>query len=1204
MDPSEIRDESAVPPSGELSLAFGLSFAELYQRQGLVRLDSQFMDWLQRRAGDVQKRLRAAREDPAALTAEQRSDLIVEAAPYLEDFVAELFGIEAELRALQARHTALAPLYAVKRRFVQQKVNRYTAEQAAAINGFAIAAELEALIEGPLTEQAYAEHVARWNAAPANHARELQLAAEYAAWAALSPEGQAKHHDGLLFRLPKKLDMQNLVPMEQVTIRGVSQLAMRREHLRHREGFHLTDPGADLAGAIDQTSYCIKCHHQGKDSCAKGLREKTGEMRKTVFGVPLAGCPLEERISEMNELKGQGNPIAALAVVTIDNPMCAATGHRICNDCMKSCIYQKQEPVDVPQIETRVLKDVLELPWGFEVYSLLTRWNPLNFERPMPREATGKKVLVVGLGPAGFTLAHHLINDGHEVVAVDGLKIEPLPPEMSGIDARGVRHAIRPIRDVSEIYERLDERVMAGFGGVAEYGITVRWNKNFLKVIRLLIERRSEFVVYGGVRFGGALTIDSAFAMGFDHVAMCAGAGRPTVIPMRNGLARGVRQASDFLMALQLTGAARQQSLANLQVRLPVVVIGGGLTAIDTATESLAYYPVQVEKFLQRYEVLAAEIGQGAVDAAWDEEEREVAQEFIAHARAIGAERAAAARQGRRPRLIELLDRWGGVTIAYRRRLVDAPSYTLNHEEVAKAMEEGIRFAQCLAPEEVEVDASGAAVALRLERLAADPTTGDLRKTGERVTLPARTILVAAGTQPNTVLAREDEHNVRLDGRYFQALDEAGNPVTPERTSKPTRPQVLMSLRPDGRAVSFFGDLHPSFSGNVVKAMGGAKQGYPVVSRVLQRVPPSEVTAAELVRKLDDGLRARVDQVIRLTPNIVEVVVRAPLAARAFRPGQFYRLQNYETSAARVATKAGQTVLAMEGLALTGAAVDAEKGLLTTIVLEMGGSSDLCALLKPGEPVVLMGPTGAPTETPEKQPVVLAGGGLGNAVLFSIGQKLRAQGSRVIYFAGYKKMVDRYKVEEIENAADVVTWCCDEAPGFTPSRVQDRAFVGSIVQAMVAYGRGDLGEMPIRLEEADRFIVIGSDRMMHSVQQARHTVLQPYLKPGHQAIGSINSPMQCMMKEICAQCLQMHHDPITGQESVVFSCANQDQPLDRVRFDSLRSRLSQNSTQEKLTRLWIDHCLRLLGVRPGRRGAVRTPSDPIPPCAVQVASTT
>ncbi len=67
---------------------------------------------------------------------------------------------------------------------------------------------------------------------------------------------------------------------------------------------------------------------------------------------------------------------------------------------------------------------------------------------------------------------------------------------------------------------------------------------------------------------------------------------------------------------------------------------------------------------------------------------------------------------------------------------------------------------------------------------------------------------------------------------------------------------------------------------------------------------------------------------------------------------------------------------------------------------------------------------------------MLAGGGLGNAVLFSIGQQLRAAGSRVIYFAGYKKIIDRYKVEEIEKAADVVVWACDEAPGFTPTRVQ------------------------------------------------------------------------------------------------------------------------------------------------------------------------
>ena len=57
---------------------------------------------------------------------------------------------------------------------------------------------------------------------------------------------------------------------------------------------------------------------------------------------------------------------------------------------MKACIYQKQEPVDIPQAETRTLKDVLELPWGFEIYSLLTRWNPLDLRRPFPKASTGQ----------------------------------------------------------------------------------------------------------------------------------------------------------------------------------------------------------------------------------------------------------------------------------------------------------------------------------------------------------------------------------------------------------------------------------------------------------------------------------------------------------------------------------------------------------------------------------------------------------------------------------------------------------------------------------------------------------------------------------------------------------------------------------------------------------------------------------------------
>jgi NADPH-dependent glutamate synthase beta subunit-like oxidoreductase/NAD(P)H-flavin reductase len=1163
----------------DLVLRHGLSFSDLYDRDGIVRLDQAFIAHLA--DGDValHDRLVTARNEPDAIGRQTESDLVVDLAPHLEDFIADLFSVTEAVRALQARHNELAPLYSVKRLFVQRRAVKGLKEtDAEELDGLGLARELDHLmsarpdeeIEPPAWERRYAEHVAGWLDDETANEGPLATAQRYAAWATLSEEGRRKHRRGTLFKVPHRLDMQQLLPVETVVRDGIPMLRRPEQDWRRREGFALTDRGTDLSGALDQANYCIWCHNQGKDSCSTGLREKDGAFKKTVFGVTLAGCPLEEKISEMNLVKARGNAIGALAIITVDNPLCAATGHRICNDCMKACIFQRQDPVDIPQVETRSLKDVLGLPWGFEIYSLLTRWNPLNIRRPLPKPATDHKVLVVGLGPAGFTLAHHLLNDGHFIAAIDGLKIEPLPAELCGVAQDGGRRPFQPIRDIMSLVEGLDDRVMAGFGGVAEYGITVRWDKNFLKIVRLLLERRADFAMYGGVRFGGTITIDRAFELGFDHVALCAGAGRPTVIPMPNVLAPGVRMASDFLMALQLTGAAKTTSIANLTVRLPVVVIGGGLTAIDTATESLAYYPIQVEKFLARYETLVAERGQETVCTEWNDVEHEVAAEFIAHGRAIRAEREAARREGRSPRLAQLLDGWGGVTIAYRRRLIDAPSYTLNHEEVAKAMEEGIRFTELLTPAAVEVDRFGQAEGLWLTR---PGTAAD--QTPEEVLLPAHTILVAAGTQPNTVLGREDPANIVLDGRHFQALDEDGNPVTPERVAKPNAVRVLTSLRPDGRSVSFFGDLHPSFSGNVVKAMGGATLGYPVVSRMLARLPPEAPSPVELAARLNDELRARVHEVVRLTPKIVEVVIKAPMAARAFKPGQFYRLQNYETLAPRV----DGTTLAMEGLALTGAAVDKEAGLLSTIVLEMGGSSDLCALLQPGEPVILMGPTGTPTETPSGETVLLVGGGLGNAVLFSIGAQLLAQGSRALYFAGYKTIADRYRVADIERAADQVVWCCDEPPGFAPGRPQDRAFVGNVVEAIEAYASERLDPADIPLEQVDRIIAIGSDGMMNAVAEARRARLKHYFQPDHRAIASINSPMQCMMKEICAQCLQLQRDPVTGTETVVFSCFNQDQEMDRVDFPALHRRLSQNGVQEKLNKLWIDRCLHRLGWR-------------------------
>jgi NAD(P)H-flavin reductase len=619
----------------------------------------------------------------------------------------------------------------------------------------------------------------------------------------------------------------------------------------------------------------------------------------------------------------------------------------------------------------------------------------------------------------------------------------------------------------------------------------------------------------------------------------------------------------------------------------------------------MAYYPQQVEKTLQRYDVLVAECGEACVRAAYDAEELDLLDEYLARGRAVRAERARAEAAAESPNFVPLVRDWGGVTIAYRKRMVDSPAYRLNHEEVIKALEEGIAFAENLTPIAAVPDERGAVKEMLFRRGGREGLEGQVgreRQEGQerpegreglegqkrregregldaRVALPARTVLVAAGTMPNIAYEKEAEGTFQLDAkRKFFLPHVVCRDGEDHLRPRPDANGFFTSYDVDGRFVSYYGDNHPRYAGNVVKAMASAKDGFPCVVSLFATELSSlnastqgapDAAWAELVRRLDADFHAYVEDVVRLTPTIVEVVVKAPAAARHFRPGQFYRLQNYESLAQRV----DATPLLMEGIALTGAWVDKEKGLLALIALELGVSSRLVAYLRKGEPAVVMGPTGAPTIIPEHRNVLLLGGGLGNAVLFSIAKGMREAGNRVIYFAGYKKGEDLFKRESIEAATDQVIWSTDTGAGIEPARPQDAHFRGNIVEAMLAYQRGELGERVMLLDTIDRIIAIGSASMMAAIKTARHGVLEPHLKKDHVGIASINSPMQCMMKEVCAQCLQKHVNPVTGEEAVVFSCLNQDQEMDCVDFVNLAARLRQNTVQEKLANLWLDHLL-------------------------------
>ncbi|MCH9770479.1 MAG: FAD-dependent oxidoreductase [Gammaproteobacteria bacterium] len=1137
------------------------SFVELFDVAGLRRLDQRFASYLQAKAPLLARRLLAYRGGEL-IQALELSEFLLAVAPLLEDFIAQLFMIESVVAQKNAATLIHDPIFAFKKYYLKaarrrsrqpepipfQELNQWLLSQVEPAEDFelVVAKFGQTLLQDSEKNSTSIQNLIAWCAAGLS-----------------TREGKAAVKGWVSFTLPERIDYANLVPLEKVAEDKYQRSQGLVKNWRQRDGFKLTDSRMTARQTQAEVNYCIYCHKNADDFCAHGFPAKKNKPElgfkiQPVTDETLNGCPLEEKISEMNLLKKAGHTIGALAMVMVDNPMCPATGHRICNDCMKSCIYQKQTPVNIPEIETRVLTDVLDLPWGVEIYDLLTRWNPLRQQQYLPKEYNGQKILVMGMGPAGFTLAHYLLMEGFAVVGADGVKLEPLPEH----------YLTQPIRDFGLIYEQLDDRIMNGFGGVAEYGITVRWDKNFLKLIYLSLLRRRYFQVFGALRFGGSLCVEDVWRLGFQHLTIAVGAGLPKELMIPNSLLPGMRQANDFLMALQLTGAAKDSSLANLQVRLPAVIIGGGLTGIDTATEVQAYYIKQVEKVYRRYQILIEAFGIDKVRNRFDTHALKILDEFIEHGRLVKQERKLALKEKRSPDLLRLIRRWGGVTIAYRKRLQDSPAYRRNHEEVIKALEEGIYYAEGLAPLAVECDAEGWVSGLTCQWKVWNEK-GEVKIKQAKFTLPARSIYVATGAKPNVAYAFEHaETFTRQKFQYqrFKLNAQTLLEVQGELNPKATEPGFFTSYQQDDKRVSFIGDTHPVFHGSVVKAIASAKRAYPdiVAACELQADSSLQSDYKEFKSQLNKLLTATVVAITPRTENLIELKVHAPLAAEKFQPGQFYRLQNYATDAAEYEGTRLQT----EALALIGIQRHTEPDTLAFMVQLNGVSSRLVATFKLGQNIALMGPTGARSKIPCNEGVIIFGAGLAIAHLLSVGEALKAAGNKIIFIGCFDQQNDIYCRTEIENLADFIVWLTPEP--LVPSRLQDCYYHGDYLNNLMHCFK--TGEFPVPLENLGRAVVVGGSQLIRTWQALYKKFLGLKVTTDFKVFASVYGPMQCMLKGVCAQCLQWQIDPKTGHRTkAVYACSWQNQPLERIDVANIDQRLAQNHTQEVLSNLWLDY---------------------------------
>ncbi|MDX2049671.1 MAG: FAD-dependent oxidoreductase [Rickettsiaceae bacterium] len=1058
-------------------------------------IDQEFLTFLECKNNTLYEILKKARRDKISLL----SDEIIEIAQFLEIFIIKLFRIENQTNLFAKKSKDIAILYDLKRNFVHRFVarkyskhelqkneiekkfltrNNLNHNDLEAIDDFFLAKLKESLGNSGSLYEATCKLAYKSSAQILTLTQKQNEQSEESNVETIHPysgfsEDELKYAASRiffgpiskLFSAPEQLDFAHLVKYDT-----------------YNDIIYKHQTAQEISDSLIEANYCIKCHRHNKDSCSTGLK-KNEDYHQNPIGNILKGCPLEIKISEMIELYSRGKLIAAISAALLENPLLILTGERICNDCSKACIYQKQTPVNVPAIESAIVKEVLSLDFGVEIYYLLTEWNPLSSTNFLPEREYKGNVLIVGSGPSAIALSYYLLRSGCKITMVEGLRIELLQNEDINLTIKKYSH-------IENLYNKIKPQ---GFGGVCEYGITERWNKENLIMARLMLERNKNFCLIGGTRFGSNITYDDAKKLGFDHVALALGAGAPKM-PKIDGMDAGnVRYANDFLTALGSGNAETQDSKTLFMMEPPVFIVGGGLTSVDAAAEAGKYIIA-----------LAKKIALQKIDKnTLNKREKEQLSRFEIIAKLLKKEETRAAKEQRKPDFIQILDSLGGINLCYRQKIERSSAYRNNHEELDKSMNSGFRILENTKVTRIIKDEYGNIAEIEIDK-------GD--KTERR---KCRSLLIATGTIPSV-----------LEETYKKKSD-----------------------------ISFFGDMDPKFEGSVVKAIASAKLGYKKIldklSLMVNRSKNSE--SIYLVKNLfEKFVTYKKDH----TKDIFELKIIAPIEAQNYKPGQYFKLQNFHNNL---------TGKSFEPIALFPSNI--REGEISFMINVVGNSTKTAKSLKKGDQVILMGPLGYPIEFNRSNRYLFIAEDVNvfSCIYLASMAKKVAHATKFVGIISHSSMWQsdlHCAVQDNLKKLQIDYEIKDNIPDifFNFEQVYDKDLI------IYSYGTVRFNEKILRLTgNLNRSLTqLSSSREVIGAYEAKS--LSSDISAGAdikrsniKLIGNIYGPLKCMMGGICGSCIISKHNG-----DMEFSCKSNLYSLSDYMLNNARVKLSQNSLLEKI----------------------------------------